>query len=64
MNCLDLHKLTVEQKAVIFDEFLREIEALEYGVIRGTNQILERFETIAIEQDFRQCPVCKKGGKK
>jgi hypothetical protein len=63
MKASNLHKFSVEQKAVIFDLYIKEIEALEYGLVRGTNQILERFEEIAIEQNFLQCPLCKRGGK-
>jgi hypothetical protein len=55
--------LSDKQKAEILDAYIHEINSLEYGTIRGTTQILEGFDNIAIEKGFVVCPLCKRGLK-
>lgn len=60
---MKISALPIEQKAAILDEFIQHIHLLEYGKIYGTNQILDKFEEIAIEKHFIECPYCKRKGK-
>lgn len=62
----DFTELSGLEKSQIFDQFVRDLEEInrKSGTIFGTVQILERFERIAIQKGFIECPYCKQKAKK
>lgn len=57
-----IKSLTEKQKAVILDAFIDQIHEINkgYGTVRGTYQILDDLEKIAIKKGFIECPCCGK----
>lgn len=52
--------LSTEAKAIILDEFIKNIEKINKncGTIFGTRQIIEELEKIAVSYGFKSCPYC------
>lgn len=52
--------LSVEAKAIILDDFIKNIEETnkKCGTVIGTIQIIDKLEEIAVEYGFSECPYC------
>jgi len=64
----DILLLTDSEKAMILDNFITHIRAInrKSGQVLGSYQILDMLEQIAIDVGYIECPTChqkkKKGG--
>jgi hypothetical protein len=52
--------LTPQEKELIYDEFLTRLinQNKTGGIIKGTVQIIEEFEEIAVQKGLFPCPYC------
>lgn len=58
--------LSKEAKAILYDEFVKRIEAQnkKEGRIFGTIQIIDMLESDAVKCGFTKCPYCGSNQKK
>ena len=66
MHDYDILLLTDSEKAMILDNFITHIRAInrKSGQVIGSYQILDMLEQIAIDVGYIECPTCHQKKKK